>query len=186
MDLSALSQIKDSMLHAAAGMGIGVRGELITWVRMPVIVIGADTPVGDAVMETVVPAAAEVRAFISEEGIAEELRRRGVKVALGDVSDFSHVEAAALNCFCAILVVDAVGDGRSVAFAKDSTAVVDGWAEAIRNAGLHRTIWVSSSDAGRPFPSPTPEVATVLVHGDVDKAAREVARLEGLLTIPSR
>lgn len=153
---------------------------------MPVIVIGADTPVGEAVVQAVLPAAAEVRAFVSEEAAAEGLRRRGVKVALGDISDFSHVEAAALNCFCAVLVVDASTDGRKPAFARDTAAVVEGWAAAIRNAGLHRTIWVSSTGEGRQFPAPTPEVATVLVTDDVEKASREVANLEGLLTLPSR
>ena len=152
---------------------------------MPVIVIGADTPVGEAVVEAVLPAAADVRAFVSDEAVAEDLRRRGVKVALGDVSDFSHVEAAALNCFCAVLVVDASTDGRKPAFAKDMAAVVEGWAAAVRNAGLSRTIWVTAAGAGKPFPAPTPEVATVLVRGDVEAASREVAHLEGLLAIPT-
>ena len=80
---------------------------------MPVIVIGADTPVGDTIVEAVSRSAAEVRAFISDDRRADDLKTMNVKVALGDISDSSHLEAAALNCFCAILVVEAATDGEN-------------------------------------------------------------------------
>ena len=152
-------------------------------VSMPVIVIGADTPVGEATIKAVVAAAAEVRAFISDEERADDLKAQGVKVALGDVSDFSHVEAAALNCFCAILVAEAAADGRERAFAVTQQEVWAGWATAVRNAGLHRTIWVDTEGTGTGLPRPTPEVA-IVVHADVEKAAAVVADLEGLQSIP--
>ena len=142
------------------------------------IVIGADTAVGAAAVEAIVPAAAEVRAFISDPRRADDLKAQGVKVALGDVSDFSHVEAAALNCFCAVLVTQAAMDGRERAFAVTRQEVWEGWATAIRNAGLQRTIWVSSDDFSPQLPASTPEVATVLVRGSTEDAAREIAELE--------
>ena len=152
---------------------------------MPVIVIGADTPVGEAIVTAVLPSAAEMRAFISDQRLAESLKGRGVKVALGDVSDFSHVEAAALNCFCAILVVDAVTDTRERAFADRPPQIVEGWAGAVRNAGIRRTIWVGGEGLAGPFPTPTPEVATVVVGGDLKGAIAEVARLEGMSGFPA-
>ena len=152
---------------------------------MPVIVIGADTPAGEAIVTAVLPSAAEMRAFISDERSAGALKSRGVKVALGDVSDFSHVEAAALNCFCAVLVVDAATDSRERAFADRSPDIVEGWGRAVRNAGIHRTIWVSGDGSLTPFPTPTPEVATVFVGPDVEQATAEVARLEGLHSLPA-
>ena len=151
---------------------------------MPVIVVGADTPVGQAVVRAVVPAAAEVRAFISDEQGVDPLRRQGVKVALGDVSDFSHVEAAALNCFCAVLVVDAATDTRERSFANQPCEIVEGWAGAVRNAGLQRIIWVSGDGSLVPFPSPAPEVATVVVGSNLKEATAEVARLEGIYSFP--
>lgn len=151
---------------------------------MPVIVIGADTPVGEAIVKAVIPSAAEVRAFISDERQTGDLKALGVKVALGDVSDFSHVEAAALNCFCAILIVEAAIDSRVRSFADNPPAVVEGWAGAIRGAGIHRTIWVSGEDSRLPLPASGPEVATVFLGTDRDLAARQVAHLEGLSNIP--
>jgi len=150
---------------------------------MPVIVVGADTPVGEAIVAAVLPSAAEMRAFISDEQFADSLRSCGVKVALGDVSDFSHVEAAALNCFCAILVVDAAGDRRARAFASDPPEVVEGWARAVRNAGINRIIWVSREGDHIPLPAPTPEVATVLLGTGLEETADQVAHLEGLGSI---
>ena len=152
---------------------------------MPVIVIGADTPVGDTIVEAVSRSAAEVRAFISDDRRADDLKTMNVKVALGDISDSSHLEAAALNCFCAILVVEAATDGRERAFADDRWEVVAGWADAISNAGVHRAIWVSTEDTPIPFPSSTPEVATVIVSSDLEAAAREVADLEGVSYLPN-
>ena len=151
---------------------------------MPVIVIGADTPIGEAVVQAVVPSAAEARAFISDERFAGGLRALGVKVALGDVSDISHVEAAALNCFCAVLMVEAAADGRERAFATNHRDVMEGWASAIRGAGVQRAIWVSGVDPAIRFPFSVPETATVLVGTDIAAAAREVAALEGASTLP--
>jgi len=107
-----------------------------------------------------------------------------VKVALGDVSDFSHVEAAALNCFCAVLVAEAAMDGRERSFAATGQEVWEGWATAIRNAGLQRTIWVSSNEFQAQLPSSTPEVATVLVSGSTGEAARAIAELEEAQNLP--
>ena len=145
---------------------------------MPVIVVGADTDVGDAVVEIVRLSAPEVRAFVTDEDAAASLKERGVKVAIGDVSDSSHVEAAALNCFCAVLVTEAALDGRERAFADHSDAVVAGWAGAARNAGVQRVIWVTGGEGGKPLPESVGEVATVAVEDDVDAAARAVGRLE--------
>ena len=147
---------------------------------MPVIVIGADTAVGEAAVRMIAPAAAEVRAFISDEERASTLKAQGVKVAIGDVSDFSHIEAAALNCFCAVLVAEAAIDGRERSFAADGPGVWAGWATAIRNAGLHRAIWVSGQGPGIRFPEPVPETVTVPVDAGIEAAAQRVADLEGM------
>lgn len=142
---------------------------------------------GEAVVSAIIPVAAEVRAFISEEGWAAGLKAQGVKVALGDLSDTSHVEAAALFCFCAVLVTDAALDGRELGFADGAGTVWEGWADAIRNAGVHRTIWVSTEHGfNRGSDSrATPEVA-VVADTDIARAAARVARLEEAQTLPDR
>lgn len=145
---------------------------------MPVIVVGADTQIGDAVISTVCQSAAEVRAFITHDADADRLKGLGVKVAIGDVSDSSHVEAAALYCFCAVLVTEAAYDGRDRAFAQHPDDVLAGWSEAARNAGVRRVIWVGTEHRKEPYPQSVGEVATVVVEGDLEEAARAVGELE--------
>lgn len=159
---------------------------------MPVIVIGADAPVGDAIAEAVAPAAAEVRVFISDEARSDEFKRRGAKVALGDVSDFSHVEAACLHCFCAILVMEAASDQRERSFASDRREVFAGWARAATAARVKRVIWVGTRADHALAPAPPPgapmETARVAVDssrwGSLREAAEETARLEGAGRLP--
>lgn len=149
---------------------------------MPVIVVGADTPVGEAVVRAVCRSAAETRAFVSDSGAADGLRAMKVKVALGDVSDASHVEAAALHCFCAVLVVEAAEDGRERTFSNSPAEVAEGWAKAVRSAGVQRVIWVGGGNLPAPLPPSAPEAAEVRVEGaaeaDLEAAARRVVRLE--------
>lgn len=142
---------------------------------MPVIVVGADTPVGQAIIDALIEPDREVRAFVTDPAAAESLKRRGVKVALGDVSDPSHIEGAATHCFSAVLVTEAAGDDRERAFATDPEAVLGGWADAV--GSVQRAIWVTSDS----HPSaPTPESATVPFEGDVTGIAARVSKLDSL------
>jgi putative NADH-flavin reductase len=110
---------------------------------MPVIVVGADTEVGEAILDGLHDPPREVRAFVSDESVARRLKDRGFKVALGDVSDDSHVEAAATRCFSAVLIADATTDQRERAFASTPDDVKLGWANAVARSKVHRVIWVS-------------------------------------------
>lgn len=140
---------------------------------MPVIVIGADTGPGLAIIGALVQPRREVRAFVSDPEIVTELKGRGVKVALGDVSDDSHIESAALHCFSAVLVAEAAHDDRERSFAKTEIEVLEAWRRAVGNAQVHRVIWVYE---GEPPPVEVPEVAKVS-PSDPD-LARRVAELD--------
>ena len=73
---------------------------------MPVLVIGADTDLGHAIVPALRPASGEVRLFASDA--AAVARYRGVaKVAVGDISDGTHVGGAATGAFCAIVIAAA-------------------------------------------------------------------------------
>lgn len=109
---------------------------------MPVIVVGADTDIGERILEGLHDPAREIRVFVTDETRALQMRERGYKVALGDVSDESHVEAAATRCFSAVLVAEAARDSRERSFADDPTTVLRGWANAVRNSRVSRVIWV--------------------------------------------
>lgn len=111
---------------------------------MPVIVVGADTPLGASIVSGLVAPGREVRAFVSDESAASELRSLGVKVALGDISDESHIEGAATRCFSAVLVVDAATDSRVRAFAKTTRDVLNAWAAAVTK--VTRVIWVTDGE----------------------------------------
>lgn len=136
---------------------------------MPVIVVGADTPAGARIIDAMIDPGREVRAFVSDEGAGTRLRARGVKVALGDVSDDTHVEAAATRCFTAVLVTEAARDGRERSFADTEGQVLASWARAV--SGVKRVIWVHD---GLPPKVDGPDVAVVPTTAP-DLVARVVA-----------
>lgn len=117
---------------------------------MPVIVIGADTPIGRPIIDALIEPDREVRAFVTDIGVAEDLRRAGVKVALGDVSDPSHIGGACLNCFSAVLVTEAARDDRERAFARNPERVIQGWVDAVAEAAVSRVIWVGAGHLAVP------------------------------------
>ena len=130
--------------------------------EMPVIVIGGDTPLGAAVLKTLISRDGDIRAFVTDPGMGPLLREAGVRVAIGDVSDGSHVAAAAGGCFSAVLITGAADDCRERSFADDPDEVLEAWAAAIVVAGVRRAIWVGSRPEGV---VETPETALIEVEG---------------------
>lgn len=145
---------------------------------MPVIVVGADTDVGARILEGLHDPEREIRVFVSDEARGAELRERGYKVALGDVSDESHVEAASTKCFSAILIAEAAQDSRERSFADDAAAVLRGWANAMRNSKVNRVIWVT----GEEHPQ-TKVVEVAAVRPDDPEVADVVRRLDDAQSI---
>lgn len=113
---------------------------------MPVIVVGADTPEGALIIERLYSPDREVRVFVTDQETGAGLKERGFKVAIGDVSDESHVEAAATRCFSAVLVCSAANDDRPRSFARDADQVLRGWANAVTNSKVRRVIWVAEQN----------------------------------------
>ena len=113
---------------------------------MPLILVGADTPTGEAILAELGAGEREIRVFVTDEARGLELRERGLKVATGDVSDEGHVEAAALRCFSAVLITEAAHDSRERAFAATADDVLKGWARAVAGSKVRRVIWVTSED----------------------------------------
>lgn len=143
------------------------------------IVIGADTPVGKAVVGRLLEEAAEVRAFVTDAEVGAELKAAGAKVAVGDLSDGSHLAGAALHTFCAVAVAQAASDDRERAFADGPDAVVAAWAEGLDAAGTKRAIWVGDPGDGAPLESAVAEFAAVITaHRPVADVAAEVLALE--------
>ena len=116
---------------------------------MPLIVVGADTRAGEAILEHLRPREREIRAFVTDEARGLQLKQLGFKVATGDVSDESHVEAACLRCFSAVLIAEAAVDDRERSFADSPDAVLQGWARAVSNSQVRRVIWVKERDHPR-------------------------------------
>ncbi len=132
-------------------------------------------------MDELLPRDSQVRAFVTSPHAAGELKARGVKVALGDVSDGSHVGGAALNAYCAVLIHEAAIDDRERSFAKDPAEVLAAWAEGINDAEVSRTIVVWNRPPAAELASIRSEkvVVDVAERTPVEIAA-EVARLEDL------
>ena len=144
---------------------------------MPAIVVGADTPIGEAIVAALVSRGGEIRAFATDPARAAALRALGVKAAIGDLSDVSHLTAAAHSAFTAVLVEAAILDGRPLDFAADTDGVLAAWGSSIRGSGVQRAIWV-----GGPLSSHlvgcAPEVAAVATNDRPDQEiAGEVADL---------
>ncbi|HEY5890364.1 MAG TPA: NAD(P)H-binding protein [Acidimicrobiia bacterium] len=136
---------------------------------MPVIVVGADTPEGRAIFDGLISPGREIRVFVSDPDTAAGFREKGAKVAVGDVSDDSHIEAAAASCFTAVLVTPAIDDGREISFATGSNQVLHRWATAV--AGVRRVIWVHDGEVP---PVSQAEIARV-EPGDPDLVTKVVA-----------
>lgn len=141
---------------------------------MPVLVLGADTSLGAALMETLTERDGEIRAFVSDATVGLALKQRGVKVAMGDVSDASHVGAAAIGCFSIVALTEATHDARERAFASTPDAVSEAWLEAIADAGVQRVIWVGPL-AGH---ISADEVLTLAQDTDVVRQASVIAAAE--------
>lgn len=125
---------------------------------MPVIVIGADTEPGEAVLQGLAEPNREIRVFVSDEQAGVRMKSNGFKVAIGDVSDESHIEAAATRCFTAILIGAAATDDRERAFLDEPPEIMKAWARASLASGVTRVIWITNHD---PPQTETREVATV-------------------------
>jgi len=148
---------------------------------MPVIVIGADTKAGESAVRALLPRDGEVRAFVSDPQSATRLKALGVKVALGDVSDASHIGGAGLNTFSAVVIEEAADDDRERSFATDRQAVVQSWAEGLKDAGVRRIIWVGSPHVPPELASAAPETAAVATgNAPLADIAAEIARLDDL------
>lgn len=118
---------------------------------MPVIVVGADTQIGHAIVPALRPASGEIRLFASDADAVAGYRSFA-KVAVGDISDGTHVGGAAIGAFCAIVIAAAAHDGRERSFAATPAAVFAQWADGIGEAGVARVILIGPPDE---IPDPT-------------------------------
>jgi putative NADH-flavin reductase len=143
---------------------------------MPVIVIGADTAPGREVVAALAGRDGEVRAFVTDRRAAPGLRHLGAKVAIGDVSDGSHVGAAAIGCYTAVVIASAAEDERERSFATRVAEVHAAWAEALEDANISRVIWVG----GDPPPAAISKLTADLTTVDParDTLAAEVQKLD--------
>ncbi|MGD2051470.1 MAG: NAD(P)H-binding protein [Acidimicrobiia bacterium] len=145
---------------------------------MPIIVIGADTATGAAVATALVDQAAELRLFVTDPTAVAGLPAT-VRVAVGDVSDGTHIGAAAHDAFCAVVIEEAAGDDRPMAFATDPAAVLAQWVDGLSDAGVHRCIWVGAPGTADRFRGVAPELAVVDPRGRaLEEVAAEVAAID--------
>jgi uncharacterized protein YbjT (DUF2867 family) len=143
---------------------------------MPVIVVGADTPDGQEIVEALLSPGREVRVFVSDPDIGAGMKKRGAKVATGDVSDASHIEAAATRCFSAVLVTEAARDNRERSFIDNEPKLLEAWASAV--AGVTRVIWVHPGE-----PPPVRPSEVVVVEPGTPGLAGRVAELDDARSI---
>jgi nucleoside-diphosphate-sugar epimerase len=137
---------------------------------MPVIVVGADAGSGIEIVDGLRTPGRDLRAFVSDPEIGARLKTSGVKVALGDVSDDSHVEAAAIGCYTAVLMAEAAFDDRERSFADSRQEVLEGWARAMETSQVSRLIWISTDE-----PPGSSIDSALLDPGDPDVVSKAIA-----------
>lgn len=137
------------------------------------MIVGADTELGEALARAVTSPDREIRAFVTDPGAATRLKGLGVKVAVGDVSDVSHVAAASTDVFSMVLIATAAHDRRERSFLATPDQVLAGWAEAALDGRVRRVIWV-----GVRQPSPTPGCEVGVVDAGMDGAVEMVIDLD--------
>lgn len=140
---------------------------------MPVIVIGADTPQGQVIVPALQPESGELRVFVSDPVAAEQFRRIA-KVAVGDVSDGTHVGGAAIGAFCAVAIAAAAHDARERAFATGPASVLEQWAYGLNDAGIQRIIVVARPEE---LPQPNPLRTTAPEYYFVDASTNSPAEV---------
>ena len=127
----------------------------------------------------------EVRAFVTDPAAAHPLRELGIKVAVGDVSDASHIEGAAHDAFSAVLMAEAASDERERSFASSYDEVVAAWRQGVGGAGVKRIIWIGPEpmpgSAGAGIESASID-SGALSPGEV---ASEAVRLDDLAELDS-
>ena len=150
---------------------------------MPVIIVGADTPIGIEIVAKLVESAGEVRTFITDPSFADTFRAQQCKVAIGDVSDGSHIEIAGFEAFTAVLIAEAALDTRERAFSTSPESTAAAWIGAATDARIQRVIWIGTDPLNEPpGGGRIPELA-VLNSSDPDIAV-EVGRLNELAELP--
>lgn len=143
------------------------------------LIVGADTRIGKALTEAVA-GRGEVRVFVSDEAVADVLRQSEFKVALGDVSDPSHIGGAAIGAFSAVLLAEAATDDRVRSFAVDPTSVVAAWIDAVADAGVRRIILVGGAAEEALLSGVAAGVETAFVDTHQADASSVVARVVAL------
>lgn len=147
---------------------------------MPVLVIGADTEFGRQIVPALRSTAAELRIYASDPDAVAPYRDFA-KVAVGDISDGTHVGGAATGAFCAIVIAAAAHDDRERSFAADTDSLFAQWADGLADAGVDRIIVVAEHHQ---VPDPDPLRAACPSYHFVDIADRPTtAVLEDVIAL---
>lgn len=118
---------------------------------MPVVVTGASWPVGRAIVPRLVAVGSEVRAVVSRQASADQLRELGAKVAVGDAADPELLPAVLRDAHTLCHVVDGLFLDE-----EDYFPMIAGTTETIvvaaKEAQLARILFLSypGADAGSP------------------------------------
>ena len=157
---------------------------------MPVMVTGADDALGAAVADQLLASGGEVRAFLDattvDDDTAAVLRTRGCKVALGELDDEGHLEAALAQVHT--VAHCGVGPLEDPEVLVPNAATL---ASALLGAGVRRLVWVRdlAVDGSNPYltaqheigtlfadlPVETVTLATAVRHGPGDRLTRLLA-----------
>lgn len=157
---------------------------------MPVMVTGAEQALGAAVTDQLLGSGGEVRAFLDATAVSADepaaLRARGCKVAVGELDDEGHMEAALAQVHTVAHCIVGPLEDPGVQVTNAATL-----ASALLGAGVRRLVWVRelAVDPTNPYlaaldeigalfqdlPVETVTLATAVRHGPADRLTRRLA-----------
>lgn len=116
---------------------------------MPVVLIGADAPVGSALVPRLIAKGSEVRAVVSGQAVADRLRELGAKVAVGDATNPDLLPAVLRDAHTVCHLVDGLFLGEEE-YLPVIAGTTEAAVEAAQEAGVTRLILLSypGADAG--------------------------------------
>ena len=122
---------------------------------MPVVVTGATGFVGRSLIPLLLDRGSEVRAVVRRRAAAEDLRRRGVKVAVTPLDDEETLEAVARDAHTVIHLAGGLDQPTEDAYERVNHGLTRSVVEASEAAGVKRFVLLSypgaSPDAGNAY-----------------------------------
>jgi NADH dehydrogenase len=138
---------------------------------MPVVVTGASGLVGRHAVKAFLTVSPQVRAYVRRPEAAEELRKLGAKVAVGDITDVDQLSTVMSGAHTVCHLVGGLEQKDVEAYLQSNLGSANAVVEAARGAGIARILFLS-------YPGASPEASNAYLRAK--GLAEDSVRASGL------